>query len=946
MDKSVFSVEKYAAAARSAVAEGIVMLQNEGDVLPLASGTKIALFGRSQFCYYKSGTGSGGMVNTAYVTGILEALESDDRYTLNANLKATYEKWLETHPFDVGQGWAQEPWFQEEMPVSEELAKEAAKESDIAVIIIGRTAGEDKDNKVAPGSYLLTDVEKQMLGTVCNVFERTVVLLNVGNIIDMNWLDEYKPNAVLYVWQGGQEGGSGVLDVISGDVNPSGRLSDTIAYDINDYPSTRNFGDHRRNLYAEDIYVGYRYFSTFAPECVRYPFGYGISYTTFETKACVESTSMAVGGSVKIKACVTNTGKTAGKQVVQVYVSAPQGALGKPARVLAAYGKTNVLAPGETAEILFDIPVYTFASYDSTGAAGARSSYVLEAGNYDFYVGDNVRDAAKAGTIALDSLLVLEELEEAMAPVTAFDLMTPGAQKADGTYELTWKAAPLRTVDPKQKRLERLPAEYPYTGDKGIKLVDVADGKASMEDFLAQLSDFELCCLIRGEGMCSPKVTPGTASAFGGVTEALHGYGIPIGCCADGPSGIRMDCGTIAFAMPNGTCLACSFNDELVGALYEWEGLELRKDKVDTLLGPGVNIHRNPLNGRNFEYFSEDPLLTGKMAAVQLRAMHKYDVTGTVKHLVANNQEFSRSFAEGVISERAMREIYLKGYEIAAKEGQARSMMSTYGPVNGLWTSGTYDLLTTILRKEWGFNGIVMTDWWGKANDEGEPATIRNTAAMVRAQNDLYMCTGDSLSNPNEDNSEESLKAGTITRGEFQRSAANICNFLMQSPAFLRETGRETELDKALQKYAEEDNAATGKIIKVSLLDEVTLDETLIDTEKGKSTTFEVTAKDRGMIAVEFDCRAAETASELAQISMSVFADKKLLETISLAGTEKTWQHKVIHLPEPLFSYTFFLKLFFGITGMELSNVKVIETENMEVFLKQKYKEHREEEGK
>ena len=215
--------------------------------------------------------------------------------------------------------------------------------------------------------------------------------------------------------------------------------------------------------------------------------------------------------------------------------------------------------------------------------------------------------------------------------MTAFECMRPGARRADGVYETAWQQAALRTKDPMLRRRERLPEEYACTGDKGYRLWDVESGKVTMGEFLAQLTDEELCCIIRGEGMCSPKVTPGTAGAFGGVTEALQNYGIPAGCCADGPSGIRMDCGTIAFAMPNGTSLACTFNEELVGELYEWEGLELRKNQVDTLLGPGMNIHRNPLNGRNFEYFSEDPLLTGRMAAVQLLGMQKYDVTGTIK---------------------------------------------------------------------------------------------------------------------------------------------------------------------------------------------------------------------------------------------------------------------------------------------------------------------------
>ena len=224
------------------------------------------------------------MVNTAYVTGIKEALENDNRFRLNQELMSAYQEWLKTHPFDLGNGWAQEPWFQEEMPVTEEFVKRIKENSDVAVIIIGRTAGEDKDNKPEEGSYLLTKTEEQMLETVCSVFERTIILLNVGNIIDMNWMEKYQPSAVLYVWQGGQEGGNGVLDVISGDVCPSGRLSDTIAYHIEDYPSTRYYGDLTRNIYAEDIYVGYRYFSTFAPEKVMFPFGYGLSYTDFELK--------------------------------------------------------------------------------------------------------------------------------------------------------------------------------------------------------------------------------------------------------------------------------------------------------------------------------------------------------------------------------------------------------------------------------------------------------------------------------------------------------------------------------------------------------------------------------------------------------------------------------------------------------------------------------------
>lgn len=942
MSKKSYLVEKYAETARQAVAEGIVMLKNDGGVLPLPAGSKIALFGRSQFFYYKSGTGSGGLVNTAYVTGIKEALESDSRFHLNEMLMKTYENWLLTHPFDMGNGWAQEPWFQEEMPVSVELAKKAKETSDTAVILIGRTAGEDKDNLVEEGSFLLTKTEEEMLRTVCSVFERTVVLLNVGNIIDMKWVDKYAPSAVLYVWQGGQEGGNGVLDVLSGNVCPSGRLSDTIARDIEDYPSTKYYGDTLQNLYAEDIYVGYRYFSTFAPEKVLYPFGYGLSYTVFEGKAELSGSLVNNEEGLHVRAQVKNIGTCAGKEVVQVYCQAPQGVMGKADRVLCGYSKTKELAPGESQELIMEISAYDISSYDDSGVTGHKSCYVLEAGEYTFYVGENVRDARKTGTITLQQLTVVKQLEEAMAPVTVFERMKPGERKSDGTYTPEWQKTPLRKTDIKQRRLDRLPEESAYTGNRGYKLSDVESGKVTMESFLAQLTDEELCCIVRGEGMCSPKVTPGTAAAFGGVTESLLSYGIPIGCCADGPSGIRMDCGTIAFAMPNGTCLASTFNEELVGELYEWEGMELRKNRVDTLLGPGMNIHRNPLNGRNFEYFSEDPLLTGRMAAAQLLGMQKYDVTGTIKHFACNNQEHSRNFADAVVSERALREIYLKGFEIAVKEGEARSIMSTYGPVNGLWTAGNYDLLTTILRKEWGYQGMVMTDWWAKANDEGKAATIQNTAAMVRSQNDIYMVTGDALNNSNDDNSLEELKRGTVTRGEFQRSASNICRFLMASPAYFRMMGRETELDRELRKCAEQENNTTGPILKIEMLDEAEVNPALIDTAKGKSTTIQVAVKERGTFRLEFDCRAKADTADLAQLPLSVFQDKQLMETITLAGSDKEWQTRVVHFPEPLFHYTFFIKLFFGMSGMELRNVRVIMEESMEEQIRRKNKEHRE----
>ena len=917
---------KYAAVARAAAAEGIVLLRNERQALPLVEHEKIAIFGRSQFHYYKSGTGSGGAVNVDYVVGIYEALETSGQYDINLNVRRKYEEWVIEHPFNAGAGWASEPWSQEEMELSLEEVKEAAKESDTAIYILGRTAGEDQDNKNEPGSFLLTEIEKDVIKKLCGEFSKTIVLLNVGNIIDMRWVEEYRPQAVAYVWQGGQEGGNGVLDVLSGRVNPSGKLADTIAYHIEDYPSTEYYGNKKENFQVEDIYVGYRYFETFAKEKVLYPFGFGLSYTEFEI--CLKEWKAAEA--IEIVATVKNTGNRAGKEVLQVYVSAPQGKMGKPIRALCGFSKTKELQPGESQEITFTIPYDTFMSYDDSGITGHKSCYVLEEGEYEFYLGTDVRSAVPCGVYLQEETCVVKSCQEALAPVQSFQRIKPICKKNSDSYEVAYEQVPLQTVLPKVKREENLPKEQEYTGDQGYKLIDVANGKVTMEEFIAQLTDEDLCIMMRGEGMSSPKVTPGIAGAFGGITQRLAAFGIPVCGCADGPSGIRMDCGMHAFSLPNGTCLACSFNQELSEELFEWEGLELRKNKIDSLLGPGMNIHRNPLNGRNFEYFSEDPFLTGKMAAAQLRGMHKYDVTGTIKHFACNTQEANRNYVNSVVSERAAREIYLKGFEIAVKEGQARSIMSTYGPINGIWTAGNYELLTQILRKEWGYTGIVMTDWWAMANNEaGDKASPQNVAAQVRAQNDLNMVSTNAEENSSHDNLMESLEKGTLTRGELQRSAANICRFLMASPAFVRMTSGETELDKMLRESCSEEEKAIQNITMVKVSEEVApIAVDKIDLEKGKTSCFDVQVKIRGTYYLKLVIRGTGN-NPLAQLSISIFRDQNLLQTITLKGTDTDWQTYTIPLGLVIQS-DFYLRIFVAQSGIELKDARIELAEDYE----------------
>ncbi len=926
MAGKVWDIEMFKKTARAAAAEGIVLLKNDNGVLPLYEGDKLAVFGRSQFNYYKSGTGSGGMVNVDYVTGIYEAFESSERYELNKTVRDAYADFVEKHPFDVGEGWAAEPWFQEEMPLTDKFVKDAAKESDTAIFIVGRTAGEDQDSKNAKGSILLTDTEEEAISKLCSNFKNTIVLLNVGNIIDMRWVKKYNPQAVLYVWQGGQEGGNAVLDVLSGDVNPSGRLSDTIAESVEDYPSTENFGSEKQNIQAEDIYVGYRYFETFDQPKVLYPFGFGLSYTTFDIATGEFSYDKKEGAAFEV--LVTNTGDKPGKEVVQAYFEAPQGKLGKPSRALCGFAKTDVLNPGEMQSIEFVIPPYWMASYDDSGKAKHKSCYVLEDGIYKIYVGDNVRSAIPAGEFEIKKTEIILKCEEAYAPVQKFKRIHP--EEALGLMAKTYEDVPLRTEDPNARRKKNLPKCKKYTGDKGYKLKDVADNKVSMEDFIAQISDDDLCAMMRGEGMCSPKVTPGIAGAFGGVTDNLKNFGIPVAGCSDGPSGIRMDCGTHAFSLPNGTCLACTFNEEINEELFAWEGLDLRKNRIDCLLGPGMNIHRSPLNGRNFEYFSEDPLLAGKMVVAQLKGMHRYGVTGVIKHFCGNTQEFKRHYVDSVMSERALREIYLKGFEIAVREGQARAVMSTYGPVNGIYTSSSYDLLTTILRKEWGFEGIVMTDWWAMANDEaGKPGDYKNLAAQVRAQNDLNMCNTDAGANSNGDNLNAAFKLGNVSRSELVRSATNIIEFILKAPVWPHSLGQESALDEELKKAVSDEDADLQNMIPLELSEEETvLDVEKLKSEKGKTIAYSASVARRSIIKLVMEIRAKDQP-DMAQLPLSVFINRDLIRTVTLTGMDKEWQTIEIEMP-PIFNTNFYLKLYFGQAGLEFKSAKLVKVKDIE----------------
>ena len=898
---------KYLETASKTVAEGIVMLKNRNEALPLKENETVSVFGRIQFHYYKSGTGSGGMVNVSKVTGILDGL-LDAGVKVNTELLDIYRRWDSENPFDVGTGWGCEPWAQKEMPLTDEIVSNAASAGSTAIVIIGRTAGEEQDFKLEEGSYYLTETEKNMLTKVRSHFEKVVVLLNVGGLIDMEFIENCNPDSILYVWQGGMTGGTGTAAVLTGRISPSGKLPDTIAYNISDYPSDKNFGDPVRNFYCEDIYTGYRWFETFSRNTVRYPFGFGLSYTDFDVKF---SSADFKNNCLYFRFSVKNIGKYRGKEVVQLYYGAPQGKLGKPSRVLCAYEKTKELAPDEVQDIKIIVKLSEIASYDDSGVTGNQFCWVLEEGSYNFYAGTNVRNAMLVHTHEVDETTVVKQCVQALAPVLPFRRVRPEAVK--GGFEPAEEDVPLSAVNEEKRRLEHIPDEIQYTGNRNIKLVDVLDGNNSMDEFIAQLSDDDLACIIRGEGMGSPRVTAGTASAFGGVSDSLISYGIPTACCADGPSGMRLDCGTKAFSLPNGTLIASTFNRQIVTELFSFTGLEMCANNVDCLLGPGINIHRHPLNGRNFEYFSEDPYLTGTMAAAEINGLHTAGVTGTIKHFCCNNQETRRHFTDSAVSERALREIYLKGFEIAVRDGNADTIMTSYGAVNGLWTAGNFDLNTTILRDDWGFKGLAMTDWWANINVRGQEPDRRNFAAMARAQNDIYMVCADGSSN--DDTTAESLENGSLARAELQRNAANICSFLMTTNAMKTLIDRSDELEIINRPSEDEDD--DGDVIFYDLDGSLKIDLDGITSVKGKNYKFALKVKKSGIYRVTVT--ASSEQSELAQIPVTLFVMGTAAAVFTWNGTggaSVSFDKDI-----PIFSRFSAVRLYFAQSGLDMKSI-------------------------
>lgn len=753
---------------RLLAAEGIVMLKNK-DTLPL-SGKKVSVFGRCQYDYFYCGYGSGGDVNAPYKVSFADALHNQKDFEINKDIDSFYAEKCTLNPPDEGY-WGHWPFNFPEFVPDNELVKKAASESDVAVIVIGRAAGEDRENKLTKGSYFLTDDEIRLLDAVTSEFKQTVVVLDCGNIIDMKKIASYgdRISAILYAFQGGMESGKALCDVLSGKVNPCAKLTDTIAYNYEDYPSADSFGNKEFNNYTEDIFVGYRYFETFCPEKVLYPFGFGLSYTSFKTET---ESFECDGNTVNLTVRVTNTGNVSGKEIVQVYCEPPAGKTATAKRVLCDFVKTKLLDAGESCVIDFSFSLYNVCSYDDKGDTGFKNAYILLKGDYRFFVSDCVREGLEVGAYTCKENLCFTQLQPVCEVKNGFDRMT---RTADG--KLTKEKGPVNKVDLKQRVFENIPTELPTGKDKGYKLSDVKSGKATMDDFIAQLSLTELEALTRGDYTMNSKLgVSGNAGAFGGVLPSLRDKGVPPIITTDGPAGIRVS--RKRSLLPTGACMAASWNTELIKKVYSFVAEEMKECGSSVLLAPGMNIHRNPLCGRNFEYFSEDPLVSGMCASAVVEGVQSLGASACPKHFACNNQEVNRSWNDSRISEKALREIYLKPFEIVVKKSKPKNIMTSYNKINSVFSYNNYDMVTTVLRGEWGYDGNVMTDWWTKHVKSPEFKGVRDNAYRVRAQVDVLMPGVNgrfgSTKHPDKTLFETLGKKDGITLGEVQRSAKNV----------------------------------------------------------------------------------------------------------------------------------------------------------------------------
>ena len=786
--EKVTACEKHITLSKEAAKEGMVLLKNDGNLLPLARGSKIALFGKASFDYVRGGGGS-GEVTVSYARNLYEGFSMlKDKVSVFEELSAFYRDNVKEQYRE-----GRVPGMTIEPEVPAELLKKARAYTDTAIITICRFSGEgwdrksivDTENKnlcitedamakrsaeiFEDGDFCLTHAERAMVDAVKSNFEKVIVVMNVGGMVDSCWFhDDVGIQSVLMAWQGGIEGGLAAAELVMGEGNPSGKLVDTFARELGDYPSTESFHESERFVgYVEDIYVGYRYFETIpdADKKVNYPFGFGLSYTDFSLTA---GAAYEENGRIYVPVMVTNIGKRAGKEVVQAYFGAPQGKLGKPSKQLAAFQKTRLLQTGESQSMILSWRVDDMASYDDLGKI-KESAYILEKGAYCFFIGVSVRDVVElAYQYEVGEDTIVQQLSRKCAPSSLKKRML-----SDGSYEELPLTMPVDTdvnelvplsveesdgFSPAARAGKRYHLWVNTAAQQHHFLKEVAEGTITLDEFMAQLSDEDLAHLLGGQP------NTGVANTFGWGN--LPDYGVPNIMTADGPAGLRIapECSVYTTAWPCATQLACSWNEELVEQVGAAGGAEVKENNIAVWLTPAVNIHRSPLCGRNFEYYSEDPFLTGKLAAAMVRGIQSNHVGAAVKHFALNNKETNRKNSDSRASERAVREIYLKAFEIIVKEAKPWSIMSSYNIINGHRASENRELLEDILRGEWGFDGMVTTDWWTNGEHYKE----------VKAGNDIKMATGFP------ERLMEALDKGILTRRDMEICARRVLELILK----------------------------------------------------------------------------------------------------------------------------------------------------------------------
>ena len=764
--------KKHTELAREAARESMVLLKNEDRILPFREGQPLAVFGKGQVDYVQGGGGS-GIVYSAYSCSLLqglEAKEAESKILLFGQLSEFYrkavEKAYETQMKESGSD-RPAPGRIEEPELPDDLVKEAREFTDTALLVYSRYSSEGADRTGTPGDgdFYLSASEQAMTEKVLNAFPRAVVVLNVGGVVDTSWIrDDLAVKGCLYMGQAGMEGGMAAADLLTGDACPSGHLTDTFAESFSAYPFADSFRESEDYLdYKEDIYVGYRYFETIpgAQEKVVYPFGYGLSYTTFRIN---KAGLTGENGAFTAEFTIQNIGLTAARGLIQLYVSCPAGKLGKPKVVLAGFARTKMLLPAREENLRIRFSSYSFASFDDTGLV-KKSSYVLEEGTYEFFYGENVRDLTKLDfEYTLEQPLVIGTLPERLVPHRLAERL-----RANGTME---QLDTDLSIDPAPFEEEAVPKGTPKENEWSeawlpqgknpeeppLQLLDVHNGALTLDHFLASLSLRQKISLLGGQP------NRGVANTFGIGNLLLSG--VPNIQTADGPQGLRLlpRTGVATTAFPAESLLSCSWDMNLLYEVGKAIGEEVKENGIGLWLAPAVNLHRSPLCGRNFEYLSEDPLLSGMLSAALVQGAQSIGIGCALKHFACNNKEENRKDSDSRVSVRALRELYLKAFEICVKIGKPLAVMTSYNLINERRASENRELLTGVLRDEWGFSGLVISDWWNHGIHEKE----------IAAGNDVKMPIG------NPEAVLSSVWSGALTEEAVTRSARRVLEFILK----------------------------------------------------------------------------------------------------------------------------------------------------------------------